>query len=226
MVNGKTLNLINTYWPVENDEDPQSLWDSTVREMRKRDIKGTPLQCVQDTILRERDKLVKETPESLLLIGGDLNSTICKEERGGRVSLSDKWIMEAKLVSVRKYLTGDETETRNIENWATHNVELEPRSIIDHFLLHGNGWEEQITCYGVDQNLDFTNYTDHRPIMCVLAVGPKIGKGTENKRDRRPWAPVIKQKDLVERLQKKLESWHTADATHLGTLQVGGDTRR
>ena len=107
-----------------------------------------------------------------------------------------------------------------MEHWATHYVGLEPRSIIDHFLLHGNGWEDQITGYGVDQNLDFSNYTDHRPIMCVLAVGPKLGQGTEDKRDRRPWAPVIKHKDLVERLQKKLDKWHITNAVRLGKLQV------
>ena len=219
-INGQTLHLINTYWPVENKEGPNSLWNTTIREMRKRDIRGTPLQYVQDTILRERDKLVIETPGSLVLIGGDLNSTIRKEERGGRATPLDKWIIDAKLVSVRECLTGDDTEARRIENWATHYVGLEPRSIIDHFMLHGNGWEDQITGYGVDQNLEFSNYTDHRPIMCVFAVGPKLGKGTEAKRERRPWAPVIKHKDLVERFQKKMDRWHTKNATHLGTLQV------
>ena len=84
MINGQTLNLNNTYWPVENKAGPHSLWNTTVREMRKRVIRGTPLQYVQVTILRERDKLVIETPRSLVLIGGDLNSTIRKEERGGR----------------------------------------------------------------------------------------------------------------------------------------------
>jgi hypothetical protein len=85
-INGQSLNMINTYWPVENKERPHSLWNTTLREMRKRDIKGTPLQYVQNTILRERDKLVIETPGSLVLIGGDMNSTIRKEERGGRAT--------------------------------------------------------------------------------------------------------------------------------------------
>jgi len=115
IINGQTLNMINTYWPVENKEGPYSLWNTTIREMRKRDIKGTPLQYVQDTILRARDKLVTETPGSLVLIGGDLNSTIRKEERGGRATPLDKWIIEAKLVSVRECLTGDDTEARKIE---------------------------------------------------------------------------------------------------------------
>ena len=87
-------------------------------------------------------------------------------------------------------------------------------------MIHGNGWEEQITGYGVDQNLEFSNYTDHRPIMCVFAVRPTLGKGSEDKRERRPWTPVIKHKDLVERFQKKMDRWHTTNATHLGTLQV------
>jgi hypothetical protein len=110
---------------------------------------------------------------------------------------------------VRECLTGDDTITRNIDEWATHYVGLEPRSIIDHF-----------TCDGVDQNLDFSHYTDHHPIMCVLAAGPKLGNGTEAKQDRRPWVPVIKHKDLVERFQKKIERCHTKNATHLSTLQV------
>ena len=31
---------------------------------------------------------------------------------------------------------------------------------------------------------------------------------------------MIKHKDLVERLQKKLDKWHTTNAVRLGTLQV------
>ena len=72
------------------------------------------MQYVQDDILQERDKLLTETPGSLVLIGGDLNSTIWKEERGGRAMPLDKWIVESQLVSVRESLTGDETDTRDI----------------------------------------------------------------------------------------------------------------
>ena len=217
---GQKLNFINTYWPVENKEGPHSLWNVTLRELRTRGIKGSPLQYVQDAILRERDKLLSGTPGSLVLIGGDLNSTIRKEERGGRATPLDKWIVEAKLVSVRESLTGDDTGTRDIRKWATHYVGLDPRSIIDHFIIHGNGWEDQVTCYGVDQNLDFSNYTDHRPIICVIAAGSKEATGEKEDKDRRAWAPVIKHKDLVERFQTKLEKWHTNNATRLGTLPV------
>jgi hypothetical protein len=78
---------------VENKEGPQSLWNSNLRELRKRDIKGSPLQYVQEAVLRERDKLLTDTPGSMVLIGGDLNSTIRKEKRGGRASLLDKCII-------------------------------------------------------------------------------------------------------------------------------------
>ena len=217
---GQKLNFINTYWPVENKEGPNSLWNVTLRELRTRGIKGSPLQYVQEAILRERDKLLTETPGSLVLIGGDLNSTIRKEERGGRAMPLDKWIVESQLVSVRESLTGDDTGTRDIGKWATHYVGLDPRSIIDHLLIHGNGWEDQITCYGVDQNLEFSNYTDHRPVLCVIAAGPKTTHGEKEDKDRRAWAPVIKHKDLVERFQKKLEKWHSSNASRLGTLTV------
>jgi hypothetical protein len=123
---GHKLNFINTYWPVENNEGPYSLLNVTLREMRARGLKGIPLQYVQESILRERDKLLKE---SLVLIGRDLNLTIRKEKRGGRATPLDKWIVEVQLVSVRKSLTGDDTATRD--------VGLDPRSIIDHLLIHG-----------------------------------------------------------------------------------------
>jgi hypothetical protein len=153
----------------------------------------------------ERDELLTDTPGSMVLTGGDLKSFIRKEERGGRASPFDKLCNIAKLVSVRKCLTEDDTDTRNINEWATHYVGLEPRSILDYFLLHDNGWEDQIICYGVNQNLVFSHYTDDHPIMCVLGAGPKLGNGTETKKDRRPWAPVIKHDDFVERFQKKIE---------------------
>ena len=64
--------------------------------------------------MRERDKLLTENPGSLVLIGGDLNSTIRKEERGDREMPLDKWIVESQMVSVRESLTGDDTGTRDI----------------------------------------------------------------------------------------------------------------
>ena len=72
------------------------------------------MQYIQDAILRERNKLLTETPGSLVLIGGDLNSTIRKEERGGWEMPLNKWIVESQLVSVRESLTGDDTGTRDI----------------------------------------------------------------------------------------------------------------
>jgi hypothetical protein len=48
---GQKLNFINTYWPVENKEGPNSLWNVTLRELRTRGIKGSPLQYVQEAIL-------------------------------------------------------------------------------------------------------------------------------------------------------------------------------
>ena len=77
----------------------------------------------------------------------------------------DKWIVESQLVSVRESVTGDDTDSRDIGKWVTQYVGLESRSIFDHLLIRGNGWEDQITCYGVDQNLEFSNYTDHRPVL-------------------------------------------------------------
>ena len=94
-----------------------------------------------------------------------------------------------------------------------HYVGLDPQSIIDHLLIHGNGWEDQITCYRVDQNLEFSNYTDHRPVLCVIAVEPKEAHGEKEDKESRTWAPVIKHKDLVERFQKKLEKWHSTNAS-------------
>jgi hypothetical protein len=77
-----------------------------------------------------------------------------------------------------------------------------------------------VTCYGVDQNSDISNYTDHRPILCVIAAGPKEALGEKEDKERRAWAPVIKHKDLVGRFQTKLEKWHTNNATRLGSLAV------
>jgi hypothetical protein len=86
-----------------------------------------------------------------------------------------------------------------IDRWATHYVGLEATSVIDHFLLHGNGWENQIKGYGVDQNQEFQHYTDHRPVLCVINAGPR-NIGTENREcEATPWIPVIKHKDLAER---------------------------
>jgi hypothetical protein len=69
---------------------------------------------VQEAILRERDKLLTEMPGSLVLIRGDLNSTVRKEERGVWATPLDKWIVETQLVSVQESLTGDVTGTRDI----------------------------------------------------------------------------------------------------------------
>jgi hypothetical protein len=81
------LHLINTYWPVENKEGENSLWNMTARALKAREYKVTPLLYVQSAILRERDKLITEYPGSMVLIAGDLNSTIRREERGGRTAL-------------------------------------------------------------------------------------------------------------------------------------------
>jgi hypothetical protein len=94
MLGGLSLNLINTYWPVGNKEGSQSLWDFTLHELRNRIFKRSPLQYVQEAILRERDKLLTDTPGSMVLIGGDLKSKICKEERGERASPLDKCIIK------------------------------------------------------------------------------------------------------------------------------------
>ena len=68
--------------------------------------------------------------------------------------------------------------------------------------------------------MGFSNYTDHRPVLCVIAAGPKEAHGEKEVKDRRAWAPVIKHKDLVERFQKKLEKWHSTNASRLRTLSV------
>jgi hypothetical protein len=101
--------------------------------------KGDSVTICTVHISQRKGKTCHRDPGSLVLIGGDLNSTIRREEIEGRISPLDKWIIEAKLVSVHQCLTEDDTETSNIENRETHYVELEPRSIIYHFLLHGNG---------------------------------------------------------------------------------------
>ena len=68
--------------------------------------------------------------------------------------------------------------------------------------------------------MEFSNYTDHRPVLCVIAAGSKTTHGEKEDKDRRAWAPVIKHKDLVERFQKKLEKWHSTNASRLGSLSV------
>ena len=214
------LHFINTYWPVENKEGENSLWNMTARALKAREYKVTPLLYVQSAILRERDKLITEYPGSMVLIAGDLNSTIRREERGGRTAPLDRWLVDNKLVSVRESLTGDDTGTRMIDRWATHYVGLEATSVIDHFLLHGNGWENQIKGYGVDQNQEFQHYTDHRPVLCVINAGPR-NIGTENREcEATPWIPVIKHKDLVERFRKKMDRWYSQSAQSLGPMSV------
>ena len=162
--------MFGTYWPYKHtDSDAtslsNSLWAASQSWLHKNGVTESPIDYVRRLSISLINSAFK-TGSNAAIYGGDLNATWLASEPGGCYTLSP-WALENQFINGPLQIA-----THRRERFHTH----QSGSWIDHVLHVGPLGHIDILGAMVGTGVEWTNISDHRPLVAVYRVSPPSTK--------------------------------------------------